>query len=169
MTTANPSLNPSERSNGTVKTDSERRRIPMSIPVRRLECPDLPGFHLHWFLEPNVNRALQAGYEFVEDTEIPLNQKSVGTSSSISGNQALGSHVEIIHGVGQDGKPSKLILMKIKEEWYREDQKVLADRNLQTVQAIFKQEALPQTPSGTDPSNRYVKTAILNRGLKKQS
>ena len=43
------------------KTTSERKRIPMSVPVQRLEAPDIPGHHLHWFVgsSERLQRALE--------------------------------------------------------------------------------------------------------------
>lgn len=176
--TLDPKVNPAEGA-PTGPSLAERKRIPMSIPVRRLECPDIPGSHLHWFVEGNIPRAIQGGYERVLSSEVPLNQKGIGSSSTLSGNSALGDGVEIQHGIGQDGRPVKMVLMKIREEWWREDQQVLTDRNLNVMQAIFKKQAIAgsddaQAGNATDKSQRYVKTAtitqpILNRGLRKQS
>jgi hypothetical protein len=59
---------------------------PMSVGMRRLEVPAIDGYHLHWFRgnPGNLNRALLAGYEFVEPEEVDLNDFDLagdGTSS----------------------------------------------------------------------------------------
>lgn len=155
----------------TAKTDSEtRKRIPMSIPQRRLEVPPIAGYHLHWFTDANVPRAIQAGYEFVDSKEVPVNQLGVATSRSISGNADLGSHVKVIGGVGEDGKPSYLTLMKLKEEWWQEDQRTLEKRNADTLAAIFRNEPiLPAGGKPEDQKNTYLDRdrTLLNRGRRK--
>lgn len=153
-----------------------RRRRPMSIPQRRLETPDLPGHHLHWFVDRNIQRALDAGYTFVSESELPVNQRSVGTDSTVSGNASLGSQIQVVSG------PEKLTLMKIKEEWYNEDQQLIAEANMKVVRAIFTQEQM-LTEQGLKPRdpNSYVKVSdftlsqtaaprqpLLNRGVRKQ-
>lgn len=105
----------------------ERPRIPFSTPTLRLAVPDIPGYHLHWFRdEPaRIERAQQAGYEFVDRGEIKVNHRdSLGSDPASDGNSDLGSRVSVIAGaeLGKDGQPGRLILMKIKEEWWKEDQ-----------------------------------------------
>src|SRR6266436_6409843 len=33
-------------------------RLSLNAPVPRLEVPPIPGYHLHWFLERNIPKAL---------------------------------------------------------------------------------------------------------------
>ncbi|MFM9500887.1 hypothetical protein ACKI1Q_45895, partial [Streptomyces galilaeus] len=40
---------------------------------RRLEVPEIPGWHLHWFKEENVPLALDAYYEHVDKGEVKVN------------------------------------------------------------------------------------------------
>lgn len=160
----NPAVNPAKTESGA------RKRISMSIPQRRLEVPPIVGYHLHWFSDVNVPRAIQAGYEFVDSKEVPVNQLGVATDRGISGNADLGSHVKVIGGVGEDGKPGYLTLMKIKEEWWQEDQRTLEKRNADTLAAIFRNE--PILPSGARPEdqkNTYLdrERTLLNRGRRK--
>jgi hypothetical protein len=130
-------LNPGSRD---MKTSAERKRIPMSVPVQRLEAPDIPGFHLHWFLgtPERLQRALDGGYEFVDEREIKINNVSLGGVSTTSGNTDMGSRVSVVSGteIGRDGQPTRLILMKIKQEWYEEDQKLVDKRNEQVAAAL---------------------------------
>lgn len=165
----NPQANPSEAA-GQNKPAAERKRVPMSVPTRKLECPDIPGYHTHWFLEANVARALRGFYEFVDNQEVDLNQHNPANSKVISGNSSLGSHVEHISRSGE-----RLILMKIPVEYFKEDQATLAARNQSIMDAIFKQDAVlgSEQLSRADQANRYVKTAdlkrpLLNRGLRRQ-
>jgi len=143
---------------------ASRKRIPLSTPQLRLEVPDVPGFHLHWFVDKNVPRAIQGGYEFVNADEVAINAVNVGTSSNMSGNADLGNHVKVIAGTGEDGKSEHLNLMKIREEWWKEDQKVLESRNTSIIQAIFRDE---QVLGSGDKSQQYVKKALFNRPARK--
>lgn len=114
-------------------TIAERKRIPMSVPVQRLEAPDIPGYHLHWFIgtQDRLQRALDGGYEFVDEREMKINSVGLGGDSTISGNTDMGSRVSVTSGteIGKDGQAVRLILMKIKQEWYEEDQKLVDSRN----------------------------------------
>jgi len=143
---------------------AERKRIPMSVPVQKLEAPDIPGYHLHWFRgEPDrLQRALDGGYEFVDERELKVNAVGLGTTSTATGNTDMGSRVSVVSGdgVGRDGQPSRLVLMKIKQEWYEEDQQLVTNRNEQVASALRGGDvtALPAGAQGArgDASNRYV-------------
>ena len=144
------------------QVDPERTRIPMSVPVQRLEVPEIPGYHLHWFYggPDRIHRAQQGGYEFVEDNEIQMNNTTLGGTSTRTGNTDMGSRVSVISGqeIGKDGQPMRLMLMKIKQEWYEEDQKLVEDRNQKVVDTLLGGMA-----GGGDPLQRYVdksRTAI---------
>ena len=108
----------------------ERKRIPMSVPVRKLEVPDIPGYHLHWFVSnpTRLQRALDAGYEYVDAREMKLNPVGLGSTTTHGGNTDLGSQVSIVSGSDEEGQPERLVLMKIKQEWYEEDQKIAQER-----------------------------------------
>ncbi len=167
--------NPSIDTPTAVRQGPARRRVSLSIPTRKLEAPEIPGYHCYWFLRENVERAIEGGYEHVTRDEVQLNQNNISASSGLSGNQSLGNTVEVVTAAGAG--PTALVLMKTRKEWFDEDQKILADRNMATIQAIFRKEALPDAGPGADTAQRYVREAsmkgagvpILNRGLRKQS
>jgi len=163
----NPANAPAMPTAPAVRAD--RKRIPMSIPRRKLEVPDIVGYHLHWFLDANVPRALQGGYVMVDESEVPINQFNVGTDSSLSGNADMGSHIKIIAGTAENGSPTHLNLMKIKEEWWQEDQRLIEKQNASILSAIFTQETIPgaENERPDDRNQRYVKTAVLNRPTRK--
>lgn len=110
---------------------AERKRIPMSVPVRKLEVPEIPGFHLHWFVSTpqRLQRALDGGYTFVDEREMKLLNTSIGGVSTHSGNQDLGSQVSVVSGTNEEGQTERMILMKIPQAWYEEDQKLVEARN----------------------------------------
>ena len=74
--------------------------IPMSAPVQRLQVPEMPGWKLHWFRgEPGrIARAQRAGYRFVEENEVRVNNFDLGGSKDNSGNTDLGTRVSIEAG-----------------------------------------------------------------------
>lgn len=114
-------------------TVQERKRIPMSVPVQKLEVADIPGYHQHWFMgtEDRIARALTGGYEFVDERDAKPFNISLGGDSTASGNTDMGSRVSIVAGteLGRDGQPIRMILMKIRLELYEEDKKLVEDRN----------------------------------------
>lgn len=158
------------------KDTAERKRIPMSVPVQRLSAPDMPGYHLHWFngTPERLQRALDGGYEFVDEREMKINNVSLGGDTTRSGNTDMGSRVSVVSGeqIGKDGQPTRLILMKIKQEWYEEDQKLVEQRN-ELVAASLRGGLLgAEKDVGTDTKLRYVdkaRTAIPDLFTPKRS
>ena len=142
-----------------------RKRIPMSIPQRQLEVPDIAGYHLHWFLGSRIAHAQQGGYEFVDEKEVSLNNRSVATDATITGNADLGSRVSVIAGTGANGQPEHLYLMKMREEWWQDDQKVLEARNKEIMDAIYRSKDGISTGQDTaaDRGTKYTKGVSIQR------
>ena len=136
-------------------------RIPMSLPQLKLSVPDIPGYHLHWMVgtASRIKQAQAAGYEFVDSDEIDIPNTGLADDASSSGNTDLGSRVSALAGnsVGEDGSASRLYLMKLKQEWWEEDQKLVEARNEQVA------ASLRGTGQG---ENRYIpashKDAVAN-------
>lgn len=165
-----PQINPANPPAAIEAADpAVRRRIPMSIPQRKLEVPEIPGFTLYWFREANVPRAIQGGYEFVDAKELPLNQHNVATDKGVSGNQDLGSRIRVVSGVAERGDAEYAVLMKIKTEWWQEDQDSITKRNGAVMGAIFNKEEImgSENVRGGDRDLRYVKTALFSRPTRK--
>ena len=139
---------------------AERKRIPMSVPVQKLEAPEIPGYHLHWFngTPERLQRAQDGGYEFVDSKELKLNNVSLGGTSTTSGNTDMGSRVSVVSGtdIGRDGQPMRLILMKIKQEWYEEDQKLVEARNEQVTASLRGGQIGAEQDRAGDTQHRYV-------------
>jgi hypothetical protein len=153
-------INPASRA---AATSAERKRVPMSVPVQRLEVPDLPGYHLHWFLSTpeRLQRAMDGGYEFVDEREMKINNVSLGGDSAASGSTDLGSRVSIVSGqeVGKDGQPTRLILMKIRQEWWDEDQQLIEDRNTKVRDSLLGGMIGAEHDQRGDSQHRYVDKA----------
>lgn len=144
---------------------TERRRIPMSVPVQKLEVADIPGYHLHWFNGnvERVQRAFDGGYEFVLPGEVSMASSGLGTTSAASGNTDMGSQVSIVSGqeLGKDGQPLRMVLMKIKQEWYDEDQKVNEARNEKVRASLLGGLLGSEREQPGDVQHRYVKQATI--------
>ncbi len=170
MTNASEMLEPNNPANATVEPKGNRAmRIPMSVPMRKLEVPEIPGYHSHWIKESNIPRALQAWYEFVEFDEVPINQRGVGTDTEITGNTDLGSRVSIQAGVGADGRAERLVLMKLREDLWLEDRAKIDGRHAAMMGQIFRGEKIIGTErdNAEDQGSRYVDPdrtrALFNR------
>ena len=150
-------VNPSNRPE---QASAERKRIPMSVPVQRLEAPDIPGYHLHWFMNSpaRLQRALDGGYEFVDEREIQINNVSLGGTSAVSGNTDLGTRVSIVSGqeVGKDGQPTRLVLMKLKQEWWDEDQVLVEAKNSKIRDSLLGGMIGAENDRPGDSQHRYV-------------
>lgn len=116
-------------------------RIPMSVPRQRLQVPEMPGFHLHWFREDNVAHAKAAYYEHVNRGEIETNQLNPGNSVAADGNTDPGTLVSLVADKTESGTPVRAYLMKLPEELYQEDQRKIEELNARIMEAIFGDEA----------------------------
>ena len=149
--------------NGQQNVRAERTRIPMSLPTTKLAVPDIEGYHLHWMLgKARVQQALRAGYEFVDASEVDVVSTGLADSATADGNTDLGSRVSVSAGndVGPDNEQQRLYLMKIKQEWWEEDQALLAAGNEQIAATLRGGAELGANPHGSD--HRYVPQAHRN-------
>lgn len=153
--------NPADQTN--IPSVAERKRIPMSVPRTKLSVQEIPGYHLHWIMgtPDRLMQAEQAGYKFVEKIEVSLSNHTLGSKLTTDGNTDMGSRVSHVAGteVSSDGQAVRLYLMKIKEEWWLEDQKALeADGSrLETVRKSLLGGLIgAEGQSATDRQQIYV-------------
>lgn len=156
---------------GAAERRSRPARRSLSTPRQKLETPSIPGWHCHWFKEDNVPVAMEAYYEFVDKGEVRLNQLNVSLGGESNGTD-LGSRVSLIADKTESGTPVRAYLMKIKEEYWLEDQKDLEGRNMQIMSAIFGDEAQVGIGGSTKPREAltYIdkeRTALYNRQTRK--
>lgn len=93
----------------------------------------IPGYHLHIFNdEPGrIQTAIDGGWEFVTPDEVG------GVKDSVtSGNTDLGDKVRFLVGTSEKGDGLYAYLLKIKQEWYDEDQAEIQKRNDRVDDAI---------------------------------
>lgn len=148
---------------GTVNPSNERAsrvteatRVPMSLPELKLAVPEIPGMHLHWFRGARVARAIQAGYEHVMADEVTIVNTGLADDASRSGNSDLGSRVSVVAGDADpdSGAVERLYLMKIRQEWWEQDQKALEAKNEKIAATLRGSGDIAPNPE--DTSNRYV-------------
>jgi hypothetical protein len=134
MQTSNPSVAPTREAGAN-------KRIPLSVPQRKLEVPGIPGYHLRWIrgTPQRIAQAERAGFEFVHPDEFGgLNDVSVGGDASREGNTDMGSRVSVVEGSELDGTGNavRMYLMKQKMEFFLEDNAIIQNRNDSVADAL---------------------------------
>lgn len=86
----------------------------------------IPGYHLHVFTDAGarIQQALDTGYEFVRPDEVGGVSENV-----VSRNGDLGDRVRFLVNPRAEGTEQYGYLMKIRQEWYEEDQAELQAKN----------------------------------------
>lgn len=142
-----------------------QNRIPLSVPQRKLETPEIPGFHLRWFrgTTQRINQALQAGFTFVEPEEIQLNNLALGGDAKKDGNSDMGNRVSVIEGSDvEGGQAVRMYLMKQPMEYKLQDDAILQQRNDSIAEALTANFAEGRIAAGAQGENaddinaRYV-------------
>lgn len=144
------------------------RRIPMSAPQAKLATPSIPGFHLHWMndVPGRLAQAKQGGYEFVLPEETQVNSRDLAGDSTLSGSTDMGTRVSVVVGQDEHGNPLRAYLMKIREEWYKQDQ---ADQQNRVDDIDMAMRQGKQSTGGADATNRYVKAVNLKTSLNRSA
>ncbi len=117
----------------------ESKWVPMSAPVARLHIPDKPGWHRHWFRnEPGrIERAMRAGYRFVDSSEVSVHNTSLSGPAEQGGNTDLGSRVSVAAGgISDNGQALRLYLMECPQHLYKKNLAMLQEDTDNTVTAL---------------------------------
>lgn len=114
------------RSNTERNTGERKRNVFNGTEGKLTIQHKIEGFHLHIFNDSpgRVQQAIDGGYTFVEPAEIGGVKDNV-----VSRNTDLGDKVRFLVGRDDTGNALYAYLMKIKQEWYEEDQNILQDKN----------------------------------------
>jgi hypothetical protein len=104
----------------------------------------IPGYHLHVFTDvgSRVQEGLDSGYEFVTPDEVGGVSENV-----VSRNGDLGERIRYLVNPRAEGTEQYGYLMKIREEWYEEDQSELQAKNNRIDAAIRKGKITGDNPS----------------------
>ena len=137
---------------------TRRQRTPFNASRKRLEIAwvdekmndhDKRPYVPRWFNDDGdrLARAEAAGYEYVDPQEIV----GVGGKEVHGGNSDLGSKVSKVVGKTESKEPIRAVLMKIKREWYDEDQNEKEQKNRMVDEALRS----GNNPGGTSVENKY--------------
>ncbi len=154
-------LNKTNPANDTAAPLSTRKRIPMSAPQQKLSVPAIPGYHCHWMIgtPERLSQADRAGYLFVDQSEVVLNDLSMGGDGLKSGSTDMGTRVSVLAGggeLGSDGQPIRLYLMKQLQEHYEEDQMLLQERTEHVINSLNVGLVGAEEDKAGDRNKRYV-------------
>lgn len=165
MQSSNPSNEPAKSARAV-----RGNRIPLSVPMRKLEVPRIEGYHTRWFrgTAARLAQAERAGYTYVSADEVELNNVSIGGDARKDGNTDLGSQVSVVEGSEmENGQPVRMVLMKQLLEHHKEDQAILEERNDSIAEALTGSMKTGQVGAGVagapaedaaDRNARYVGT-----------
>ena len=112
-----------------------RKRVAFSANRKRLDIgKQFKGFRIRWFNDQDdrLQRALEAGYEFVPKKEVG----QVGDKDIANGNTDMNSKVSRVVGRTRAEQPIRAFLMRIREEFYNEDQAKKEETNRMVDDAI---------------------------------
>jgi hypothetical protein len=140
--------------------------VPMSQGAQTLAVPEREGYHRRWFRSDpgRINRALRAGYTFVDPSTVDIFNGDLGGDANASGNTDMGTRVSVISGDEADstGQPSRLYLMECPLELYEYSRGILAERNESIAEALRggKIGAGHDGETIEDQRERYIKGVV---------
>lgn len=111
-----PNAPRTEKARENVRTPFGGARTKLSVRQKKD-----PNFMYRWFndMDDRIQRALDAGYNFVQTSEI----SGAGEKDVMAENADLGTRVSKLAGKDEHGNPYNTYLMKIRKEFYEEDQR----------------------------------------------
>jgi hypothetical protein len=110
----------------------------------------IPGFHLHVFTDAGgrIQEAMDSGYEFVTPAEVGGVSENV-----VSRNGDLGERIRYLVNPHAQGTEQFGYLMKIRQEWFDEDQAELQAKNTRIDTAVRKGKITGEAPGFYVPQN----------------
>ena len=96
--------------------------------------------------------------------ETLVNNFALASDASVSGSSDMGTRVSAVVGKNEDGSPLRAYLMKIRNEWYHEDQMAGQEK----VEALHDAMRQGKQAAEGDSSNRYVKKSSMNSTYSKR-
>ena len=167
MTTTTPTTPATLNPANATRAITADNRVPMSLPLQKLEAPKLIGFHTHWMRsdESRIRQAMRAGYTFVEQADLDeaggdINNFDLAGDAKAGGSSDMGSRITVLSGSETDraGRPVRLVLMKLPAEWRKQDMARQAQASDNVVAALRSEQGVSQEEAAKrqhDTSNRY--------------
>ena len=136
---------PTPASDGATR---KRRNVFNGTEVKLSVREHIPGYHLHIFTDTGgrIHEAMESGYEFVTPTEVGGVSENV-----VSRNGDLGDRIRYLVNPRAEGSEQYGYLMKIRQEWYEEDQAELQAKNNLIDASIRKGKITGDNPSFYTP------------------
>lgn len=134
----------SEKTVVTSNTERKRRNVFNGTQTKLSVREQIPGYHLHVFTDTaqRIKEALDNGYEFVKASEVGGVDNNV-----VSNNGDLGDKVRFLVNPRSEGSEQFGYLMKIRQEWFDEDQRSLQEKNNQIDTSVRKGKITGENPS----------------------
>lgn len=152
-----------QQSPANEKLELPKNYKPMSTATLRLEVPNKPGWHRHWFrgTPGRLARAQQAGYRFVDQGDCDVNNFDLAGDSKAAGSTDLGSRVSVSAGDegSVEGQAGRMYLMECPENLFEHSQEILGER-LDKIADALKGGMVGAGEKGETPrdvANRYMK------------
>ena len=152
-----------QQSPANEKLELPKNYKPMSTATLRLEVPNKPGWHRHWFrgTPGRLARAQQAGYRFVDQGDCDVNNFDLAGDSKSAGSTDLGSRVSVSAGDegSVEGQAGRMYLMECPEHLFEHSQEILGER-LDKIADALKGGMVGAGEKGETPrdvANRYMK------------
>lgn len=152
-----------QQSPANEKLELPKNYKPMSTATLRLEVPNKPGWHRHWFrgTPGRLARAQQAGYRFVDQADCDVNNFDLAGDSGAAGSTDLGSRVSVSAGDegSVEGQAGRMYLMECPEHLFEHSQEILGER-LDKIADALKGGMVGAGEKGEtsrDVANRYMK------------
>ena len=107
-------------------TTRKRRNVFNGTEAKISVRTQIEGYHLHVFTDTGgrIQEAMDSGYEFVRPDEVGGVSENV-----VSRNGDLGERIRYLVNPRAEGTEQYGYLMKIRQEWYEEDQAELQAKN----------------------------------------
>jgi hypothetical protein len=124
-------------------------RVPFGAHRTKLQVPEIKGYKLRWIndVDGRPDEAIEGGYEFVLKDEVP---RKIGQGNLHQDNSDINGRVSRVVSKGKTS-PIRAFLMKIRKDWYEEDQSAKEQVNQQVDEALRQ-----STPGGNVVENQYV-------------
>jgi hypothetical protein len=143
----NPTIEPTPAEDGSLR---KRRNVFNGTEAKISVRQAIPGYHLHVFTDTGgrIKEAVDSGYEFVAPGEVGGVSENV-----VSRNGDLGERIRYLVNPRATGSEQFGYLMKIRQEWFEQDQADLQAKNTKIDTAIRKGKITGETPSFYVPTN----------------
>ena len=129
---------------------------PMTGGTLRLEVPEKPGWHRHWFrgTPARIGQAIKAGYRYVDADDVDINNFDLAGDSAKDGNSDMGTRVSIGTGDG----PTRMYLMECSDEIFAHAQSFITKQSDQLAATVRGGTIGSDSSgeSGEDRKQRYI-------------